>query len=1024
MKQGYRDHTKHSHSRYSLKKGKRPSGVHSYYANTKKTKESIPQDITVVKEETPLEKKQKISRMKRIRQKEIEAKKKREKKIKKAKAKLEEAKNQYALVKTDYTDSSQDIKNQIRQLKEEAKNQKKAFKQAKKQFKETKKEVKETTKKHNGIITSVLVTIFFGIGVLLLAVVLWLIRTWPNLKMDELMYEATAPLEGTGSNMIVAFIQQAVVPMVIAIILAIVLIVILTRAGKIFRRIGKSLLAVASCVCIAIAGTTFWDHLDVGTYVENQTTESEFIEKEYVDPSTANLTFPETKRNLIYIYLESMEMSYADKANGGARDENVIPNLTALAEANEDFSGTDNSILNGGYSMPSTTWTMGGIFAATAGLPLQTDVGRNTMTTQSTFFPGITTIGDILEEEGYTNIFACGSPATFGGRELYFEEHGNYTCHDYNYALANGIIPSGYYVWWGFEDDRLIEMVKSDLTELGNSGQPFNYTMLTADTHFEDGYLDDDAEWVFDDNYSNVIFHSDQEISEFVSWCQEQSWYENTTIVISGDHPTMDSDYMLNIDSDYQRRVYTCYINSAVTVENNTERTFTTFDNFPTTLAAMGVEIEGDRLGLGTNLFSSRQTLTEEYGLEKERSELNKKSTFMSNLSGNDVSTDEFQEYLEEEDIRSASVYVQDYDKETNQLTLGIDDIFYTGGNVDYVSVTITHPDGSESRVNAVQDTDTGSYNAVLDCSNGGADNQTISVDAHVRINDTDALTTHNIYQYSGNLFTLSSSDYTPEHLLHTLTCLDQSRYAIFFTTQGDAWSKLTQRSKDELLSLGLPESFFDEEENARYAVFSRGTTVLKEGIGSIRDSGELADGTQYTISSADSDGSYATITVGSSWGNLTNYADGIHIVVYDMQAGTTIMACDFDTVESYGSANLYAEYDEETDTITFHADEASNMAGGQLDVEVVLWDANDITNKQEIGLSSSNNIEFSVSVEKEEMDLDHVYAVCYLRSRQTNWYRVDEGIVSALIEEGDRITAEEAATETIEEQPAQEVQE
>ncbi len=43
-------------------------------------------------------------------------------------------------------------------------------------------------------------------------------------------------------------------------------------------------------------------------------------------------------------------------------------------------------------------------------------------------------------------------------------------------------------------------------------------------------------------------------------------------------------------------------------------RTYTTFDNFPTTLAAMGVTIEGNRLGLGTNLFSSEQTLSERYG--------------------------------------------------------------------------------------------------------------------------------------------------------------------------------------------------------------------------------------------------------------------------------------------------------------------------------------------------------------------------------------------------------------------------
>jgi phosphoglycerol transferase len=39
-------------------------------------------------------------------------------------------------------------------------------------------------------------------------------------------------------------------------------------------------------------------------------------------------------------------------------------------------------------------------------------------------------------------------------------------------------------------------------------------------------------------------------------------------------------------------------------------------DMFPTTLAALGVEIEGDKLGIGVNLFSDKQTLAEKYGIE------------------------------------------------------------------------------------------------------------------------------------------------------------------------------------------------------------------------------------------------------------------------------------------------------------------------------------------------------------------------------------------------------------------------
>ena len=51
-------------------------------------------------------------------------------------------------------------------------------------------------------------------------------------------------------------------------------------------------------------------------------------------------------------------------------------------------------------------------------------------------------------------------------------------------------------------------------------------------------------------------------------------------------------------------------------------------DMFPTTLAAIGCEIEGNRLGLGTNLFSGEKTLTEKYGYDNLNAELSKKSEF------------------------------------------------------------------------------------------------------------------------------------------------------------------------------------------------------------------------------------------------------------------------------------------------------------------------------------------------------------------------------------------------------------
>lgn len=90
----------------------------------------------------------------------------------------------------------------------------------------------------------------------------------------------------------------------------------------------------------------------------------------------------------------------------------------------------------------------------------------------------------------------------------------------------------------------------------------------------------------------------------------------------------MDKFY-INEEFDYTKRTgYNVILNSKVEPIRENNRAFTSLDMFPTTLAAMGVKIEGDKLGLGVNLFSDEPTLTEKYGYGYVELELSKKSTF------------------------------------------------------------------------------------------------------------------------------------------------------------------------------------------------------------------------------------------------------------------------------------------------------------------------------------------------------------------------------------------------------------
>lgn len=477
---------------------------------------------------------------------------------------------------------------------------------------------------------SILCSVLAGTAVWLAATAVWEARTWSDLKMEEVVFQLTT-LDGVGGGMVPEYLRSCVLPGCAAAV-AVGIVLVLCRNIRLAQ-------AGAFCSLCAIVGLLVygWNLLDVGGYLEDLHTGSEYIEQNYVDPAAVQLEFPEEKRNLIYIWLESMESTFADEAHGGAFAYNAIPELTRLAEENVSFTGTTGGV-NGGRSLTGATWTAGALFGQTTGLPLKIPIADNAMENQASFFPGIISLGDILGERGYQQALLIGSDAAFGGRRKYFTQHGNYKIWDYCYSAEQGEIPKGYYVWWGYEDEKLFQLAKEHLADLAASDQPFNLSILTVDTHFSDGYVCRLCGSEFgDDQYSNVMACSSRQVADFVAWIQRQPFYENTTIVLCGDHTTMDVDYCSGVSGDYPRRVYTTIINPAAEVADPTRyREYTTYDMFPTTLAAMGVQIEGDRLGLGTNLFSQKPTLLERDGAEQMDRELKRQSEFINARSGID----------------------------------------------------------------------------------------------------------------------------------------------------------------------------------------------------------------------------------------------------------------------------------------------------------------------------------------------------------------------------------------------------
>lgn len=450
----------------------------------------------------------------------------------------------------------------------------------------------------------------------------WLMKNWGGITIKEMIYRLKVPLE-TSLPQEAEKLFLAAVPA--AILTGVALLVLFAAARK--YRITAGLLAAAVIAATVLQIPQIWQEVKEAfpyqEYRKAQKKDPDVIEQNYIDPRNVNITFPEKKRNLIYIYLESMENTFMSKSDGGAYDANYIPELTKLAEQNLNFSTTDQ--IGGAYEVAGTRWTVASMFAQTSGLPLLIPIGRNDMTSQQLFFPKVYSLGNILEEQGYRQELMVGSDAVFGGRMQYFTQHGGYDIFDYSTAKYNKKITPGYRVWWGFEDRKLFGYAKQEIKKLAESGEPFNFTMLTVDTHKENGWPCPLCRWEYRaDQYASVLSCSSRQVAEFVSWIRQQDFYQNTTLILSGDHRTMDADFCSNIDPDYHRTIYNAFLNTAAEAEQTTFRKFTVMDMFPTTLAAMGAEIEGDRLGLGTNLFSGQKTLAERIGVHNLTDQLEK----------------------------------------------------------------------------------------------------------------------------------------------------------------------------------------------------------------------------------------------------------------------------------------------------------------------------------------------------------------------------------------------------------------
>ncbi|MCL2739729.1 MAG: LTA synthase family protein [Oscillospiraceae bacterium] len=471
----------------------------------------------------------------------------------------------------------------------------------------------------------------------------WFRKMMQGATFESAMFTVRSGVSGITSGMTMDAVRDILLISLICMGFALTIIYLISKIKINGHRLGRTHLQIMIVIMLFLSiflQDSVYYISSYRTYAKLANEPSNFIAENYVNPKDANITFPDKKRNLIYIVLESMENTFADNKSGGISNTNLIPNLTNLANKNVNFSNNDKlggSLFRiGEAEMPGVWWTTASLVSQTAGLPLkQFDSMKEYKDRTPTILSGAWTLTDILAENGYNQVFMCGSYAGFGGRDKYFRQHGNVEIKDLVTAEADGIIPEGYNNdFWGMEDSKLFEYAKKELKRLAEADGTFALTLLTVDTHFPDGWVDEGSNARFKTKYENAIYNSDRLVGEFVRWLGAQGFYKNTTIVLVGDHPSMSefANHKGEKNPEHIRATYNCLINSVAKPANSKYRMFSNLDMFPTILSAIGAAYDGNGLGLGIDLFSNEHTLIEQFGFEYVANELHKASKFYDKL--------------------------------------------------------------------------------------------------------------------------------------------------------------------------------------------------------------------------------------------------------------------------------------------------------------------------------------------------------------------------------------------------------
>lgn len=368
----------------------------------------------------------------------------------------------------------------------------------------------------------------------------------------------------------------------------------------------------------------------------------DYLARHYVAPAALRWQAPAERPDVLLVFVESLDQGYTQPR---APQAALLPALTRWQAEAQTLGQLRN--------LSGASWTLGGLFSALCGLPLQPlgVMSRNSFEYASRFFAGGQCLTDVLAAQGWAISFYGGASLRFAGKGQFLRDHGvSRRFGAEQWRQAGVAVPDH---GWGVLDSALVDQVAADLQRPRAGDEARVSLVLTVNTHGPAGArepacdaagaraADEDEDDVPAELMRGALRCTDRAVARLVQQFVAQRDGRPKVVWVMGDHlnpaPLLDADLQA---PGGPRAVfhglarYDAAGQPLAAVDR--QREFTHVDVLPTLAEAIGLRWapHAHRLGLGVSLLAEAQpaTLVEREGLARVDGRLSCRSPLFQRL--------------------------------------------------------------------------------------------------------------------------------------------------------------------------------------------------------------------------------------------------------------------------------------------------------------------------------------------------------------------------------------------------------